>query len=113
MTELYDKLQNPFTGRLQQQAETEEQLKQDNNILKVKLDTCLRLLRHQNVVFRTAAGNGESAEDALKQFQALAPDAETILRAIVETSASTSQIETEEACMETAEDEHASKRMRV
>ena len=35
-------------------------------------------LRHQNVIFRTAAGNGETAEDALKQFQALAPDAETI-----------------------------------
>ena len=88
VTELYEKLQNPFTGTLQQQAQTEEQLQQDNNILRVKLDACLRLLRHQNVVFRTAASNGGTAEDALKQFHALAPDAETILRAIVESSAS-------------------------
>ena len=96
VTELYDKLQHPFTGQLQQQAHTEEQLKQDNNILKAKLDTCLRLLRRQNVVFRTAAGNVASAEEALLQFQTVASDAETILRAIVETSASTSQTETTE-----------------
>ena len=86
ITELHEKLQNPFTGQLQQQQETEEELKRDREHLRTKLDTVLRLLQHQNVVFRTAASQGATADEALCQFQTSAPDAEEILRMILESS---------------------------
>ena len=72
------KLQNPFTGELQQQQERE--------ILRTKPDAALRLLHHQNVVFLTAASQGATADEALCRFQTLAPDAEDILRVILESS---------------------------
>lgn len=87
ITELYEKLQNPFTGqRQQQQQETEEELKRDREILRTKLDAALRLLHHQNVVFLTAASQGATAVEALRRFQTLAPDVEDILRVILESS---------------------------
>ena len=88
ITELHEKLQNPFTGRMQQQQETEEELKRDRELLRTKLDAALRLMQHQNAVFRTAASQGSSADEALRQFHALAPDAEEILRVILESSGS-------------------------
>ena len=86
ITELHDKLQNPFTGQLQQVQETEEELKRDREMMRTKLDTALRLMQHQNVVFRTAASQGATADEALRRFQTLAPDAEEILRVILESS---------------------------
>jgi integrase len=86
VTELHDKLKNPFTGQLQQVQETEDELKRDREMLRTKLDAALRLMQHQNVVFRTAASQGATADEALRRFQTLAPDAEEILRVILESS---------------------------
>ena len=84
--ELHEKLQNPFTGQMQQQNETEEELKRDREMLRTKLDAVLRLMHHQNVIFRTAASQGATADEALRRFQTIAPDSEDVLRVVLESS---------------------------
>ncbi len=88
VTELHESLNNPFTGKVQQKAAEIEQTKQELDLVYEKLELALSLLRKQNSIFRTAASNGSSAVEALQHFEMNVPNAEEILRAIVESTSS-------------------------
>lgn len=99
--ELHDKLKNPFTGQFQQSVKAADEAKEKLELVYDTLDAALKMLCQQNAVFRTAAANGASASDALQHFEALVPDAEQILRGIVE-STSASMSATRSECTEHA-----------
>ena len=84
--EVHAKMTNPFTGQFQQKVLESEQTKQELELVYAKLNASLTLFQKMHGTFRVAAANGASAAEAIHSFAVLVPDAEEIMRGIVDTT---------------------------
>lgn len=84
--ELQANMNNPFTGHFQRKRETEYELRKAVETLTTKIDAAVEMLCQQTAILRTAASSGQTAAEALQLFEEYIPDAEAILRAIMETT---------------------------
>ena len=87
-TELFSKINNPFTGEMQQQQREARQAEQELELLQSKLDGSLHIIAQMDAVLRTAVASNLTATQ-IHEAIARIPNRDTILRTILEsTSAS-------------------------
>ena len=87
-TELFSKLNNPFTGEMQQQQREARQAEQELELLQRKLDGALHIIAQMDAVVRTAAAGNLTASQTQEAIARI-PNRDAILRTILEsTSAS-------------------------
>ena len=86
--ELFSKINNPFTGEMQQQQREARQSEQELELLQGKLDGALHIIAQMDAVVRTAVASNLTAAQ-VQEAMARIPNRDAILRTILEsTSAS-------------------------
>ena len=90
--ELGASMNNPFTGEFQRKAVQAKDTREEVQVLEAKVDAAVKLLCRQTSILRAAASTGETAARALQIIETSMPEAEDILRSILENSATTSVI---------------------
>ena len=99
--DLHAQMNNPFTGTFQRRVEAVDEVREQLDETRTKLDAALRLLCQQTSVFRAAASQGMTAEQAVTHFAQQVPQAEDVFRCIVEpTCASASDAAAEQLAQE-------------
>ena len=87
-TELFSKINNPFTGEMQQQQRETRQAVQELELLQSKLDGALHIIAQMDAIVRTAVASNLTAPP-VQEAMARIPNRDAILRTILEsTSAS-------------------------
>ena len=87
-TELFSKINNPFTGEMQQKQREAKQVEQELELLQGKLDGALHIIAQMDAVVRTAVASNLTAPQ-VQDAMARIPNRDAILRTILEsTSAS-------------------------
>ena len=87
-TELFSKVNNPFTGEVQQKQREARQAEQELELLQSKLDGALHIISQMDAVVRTAVASNLTAPQ-VQEAMARIPNRDAILRTILEsTSAS-------------------------
>ena len=91
--ELHEQIKNPFDGTLQTELAEESDLKDKVQSLQSRLDKLAHFVHHQQSVFKIAAADELSAQEALTMFYHLTPNAEEILRHLLMSSTLSSSSE--------------------